>query len=181
MRRVFPSGLIADVEDLYSRYSRQVYAYLLRLSGSPDWAEDLLQETFYRAIRGAATYRGQAPPLTWLCAIGRRLYLTEVGRRARERNRRTEADWETLTAPGAGPESLAIHGEDRATIRQVLAELPETQRVALLLRDWDGLPYEAIAELLGLSLANVKVTIHRARTRFRALYLNGRSGGHEDA
>ncbi|MHB9146563.1 MAG: RNA polymerase sigma factor [Symbiobacteriia bacterium] len=180
MRHLFSIGLIADSAELYNQYHRQVYAYLLRLSGSADWAEDLLQETFYRAIRGAATYRGQAPPLTWLCAIGRRLYLTEVRRRAKERDRRAEADWEALAAPEAGPETLAIHGEDRAAILQVLAALPEGQRLALLLRDWDGLPYETIAELLGLSLANIKVTIHRARIRFRALYSNGRSRSHED-
>lgn len=51
-----------------------------------------------------------------------------------------------------------------------MEELPETQRLALMLRDADGLAYETVAEMLGLTLANTKVTIHRARLRFRAAY-----------
>jgi RNA polymerase sigma-70 factor (ECF subfamily) len=167
---LLPTSLIADAEQLYNQYNRVVFAFLLRLSGSPGAAEDLLQETFYHAIRGAATYRGDSPPATWLCAIARRLYATQVKRWSRERDRRGEADWERLAAPGEDPESAAVRRELQAHIDQIMQELPETQRMALLLRDADGLPYETIAEMLGLSLANVKVTIHRARLRFRALY-----------
>ncbi len=57
-----------------------------------------------------------------------------------------------------------------AVIDKVMEELPETQRLALMLRDADGLAYETVAEMLGLTLANTKVTIHRARLRFRAAY-----------
>jgi RNA polymerase sigma factor (sigma-70 family) len=159
--------LIADTEALYRRYHRMVYLYLLRLSGAPDMAEDLLQETFYRAIRGAAGYRGEASPATWLCAIARRLYLSQAARSSREGARRSEVDWRLIEDPEADPERAVIQ---RQAIQRALAGLPEQQRVALLLRDADGLSYEEIADAMGLTLANVKVTIHRARVRFRALY-----------
>jgi RNA polymerase sigma factor (sigma-70 family) len=168
---VLPTSLIVDAEALYSQYHRIVYAFLLRLSGSPGAAEDLLQETFFHAIRGAATYRGESPPATWLCAIARRQYATQVKRWGRERDRRGEVDFALLPAPGEEPESAAVRTELRRQIDRIMQALPEGQRIALLLRDADGLPYETIAEMLGLSLANVKVTIHRARLRFRALYL----------
>ncbi|HWI60908.1 MAG TPA: RNA polymerase sigma factor [Symbiobacteriaceae bacterium] len=163
--------LIADAEALYRSYHRIVFAYLLRLSGSQEAAEELLQETFYHAIRGAATYRGDSPPSTWLCAIARRLFLNQVRRWSRERARRGDAPWLDLTDPGEGPESAALRHELREQIHDVMENLPETQRLALLLRDADGLPYETIAEMLGMTLANVKVTIHRARLHFRAAYI----------
>jgi len=163
-------GLIRDTEALYREYHRIVYAFLLRLSGSPDVAEELLQETFYRAIRSAASYRGDSPPAAWLCAIGRRLYADQVKRWSRERAHRGEASWDLLADPGSGPEAAALNVEMRERIRTVLADLPETHRMALQLRDADGLPYETIAEMLDMTLANVKVTIHRARLRFRAAY-----------
>lgn len=163
-------NLIRDTEALYGEYHRIVYAYLLRLTGSPEAAEELLQETFYRAIRGAASYRGDSPPAGWLCAIARRLYADQVGRWTRERAHRGTADFERLADPTADPEAAALNEETNERIKRVLAALPETQRLALMLRDADGLPYETVAEMLGLTLANVKVTIHRARLRFRAAY-----------
>lgn len=162
-----PLQLISDVEELYRCYHRMVYLYLLRLSGAPDMAEDLLQETFYHAIRGAAGYRGQASPATWLCAIARRLFLNQAARRQREGIRRQEVDIRLIADRAGGPEPVMIQ---RLGIERALSGLPEQQRVALLLRDSDGLPYEEIADAMGLTLPNVKVTIHRARLRFRALY-----------
>jgi RNA polymerase sigma-70 factor (ECF subfamily) len=170
MKRVTPLPLVGDVEALYSRYHGIVYAYLLRLSGSPEAAEELLQDTFYHAIRAAATYRGESAPSTWLCAIARRLFLNQLKRWNRERDRRGTAPWEALPDPGEGPESATLRRELQTHIDQIFTQLPETQRMALLLRDADGLPYETVAEMLGLSLANVKVTIHRARLKFRELY-----------
>lgn len=167
---MLPSSLISDAEALYRDYHRVVFAYLLRLTGSQEAAEDLLQETFYHAIRAAATYRGESPPATWLCAIARRLFLNQVKRWNRERARRGEAPWQQLADPEAGPEPTLLQQELRDHIGKVMNRLPETQRMALLLRDADGFPYDTIAEMLGVTLANVKVTIHRARSHFRAAY-----------
>ncbi|HLN63149.1 MAG TPA: RNA polymerase sigma factor, partial [Symbiobacteriaceae bacterium] len=126
---MLPASLIHDTAELYSRYGHLVHAYLLRLTGSPDAAEELLQETFYHAVRAAATYRGDAPPSTWLCAIARRLYINQVKRWTRERTRRADAAWEHLADPGEGPERAALRSEQRRRIDALLAELPETQRM----------------------------------------------------
>lgn len=168
---MLPTQIVADMSMLYQRYHRTVYLYLLRLSSSPSTAEDLLQETFYRAMRGAGGYRGEAAPATWLCAIARRLFINHCVSAERERQRRTAVDLDTLTDPIIGLDGVADQVGRKAMIAGVLGQLPETQRIALLLRDADGLSYEEIAAALGLSLANVKVTIHRARHRFRDLYL----------
>lgn len=167
---MLPARLAADAAELYDRYHRIVHCYLLRLSGSPETAEELLQETFYNAMRGAASYRGDAAPSTWLCAIARRLWLNHCVRQGRQESRRSDAAWDRLAAVEPGPEAMALNGEMRSRIDAILAELPEMQRLALLLRDADGLPYETVAQMLGISLANAKVTIHRARQHFRARY-----------
>ncbi|MGE5673769.1 MAG: RNA polymerase sigma factor [Mycobacterium leprae] len=170
VRSLFPVNLVRDTAELYAQYSHVVYAYLLRLSGSPEVASDLLQESFIRAFRGAAGYRGESPPAAWLCAIARNLFSDYIRRAGRERAHRTEVIWEQLAAADEEPESAALRHEIRDRIEATMAALPEQQRMALLLRDADGLSYETIAEILGLSLANVKVTIHRARLRFRERY-----------
>lgn len=162
--------MLGDAEELYRLYHRMIFLYLLRLSGSVETAEELLQETFYQAIRGAATYRGEASPATWLCTIARNLFLNQVARQSRERERRQVADLDGLMDLQPGPESSLDRHDQQRRIAAVLALLPAQQRVALLLRDADGLAYQEIADLLGLSVANVKVTIHRARIRFRTLY-----------
>ncbi len=163
-----PLRLIADAEELYELHHRTVYLYLLRLCGSPDLAEDLLQESFYRAIRGAAGYRGDASPATWICAIGRRLFLNHLARQKRESGRRSELDLELLSDPDKGPEGTIVQ---RQLIARALEGLTEEQRIALLLRDADGLSYQEIADVLGRSLPNTKLIIHRARVRFRDRYV----------
>ena len=167
---MLPGSIMRDAEAFYQQHHRPVYAFLLRLTGSPETADDLLQETFYRAFKGAASYRGESP-VGWLCTIARRAFADQVQRWERERGRQGAVAWEQIPDPAPGPEAAVLSGERQARIAGILQTMPEPQRMALLLRDFDGLAYETIAEILGLSLANVKVTIHRARARFRAEYL----------
>ncbi|MGE5559661.1 MAG: RNA polymerase sigma factor [Chloroflexota bacterium] len=173
---MFARAETTDAEQLYRRYRGAVYAYLVRLTGDGDWAQELLQETFYRAIVRASSYRGDAAPLSWLCAIARNLFAGELKRRQRERRSFVPVDDEQPASPDDSPDRELLRREQRAMIDRIIAGLPETQRLALLLRDFDGLPYESIGEILGLTLANVKVTIHRARVRFREAYAAERSG-----
>lgn len=165
--------MIADMEQLYRLYHRPVYLYLLRLSGSPSMAEDLLQETFYRAMRSALSFRGEASVTTWLCAIARRLFLTEFAKQKREQDRSTSLEPDLIPH---GRLSLDAHVSQRDQIERTLQGLTEQQRVALLLRDADGLSYQEVADAMGLSLANTKVIIHRARLRFRLRYQEGEEG-----
>lgn len=174
---MFPPSLVADAEALYQQYHRAVYAYLMRLTSDPGRADDLLQETFYRAIVHARTYRGEASPLSWLCSIGRNLYFTQEKRRARIRVGMAAASQQAALSTDGGPEMAIMRLEQRQRIAAAVDTLPDNQRLALLLRDQDGLSYETIADILGLTLANVKVTIHRARARFREQY---RKGGSDD-
>ena len=148
---------MTDFDALYKRYAPDVYHFALYLSGERGEAEDITSETFVRVwaspepIR-AATVRG------YLFTIARNLFLQGL----RKKSRHVALD-EDLRDPKASPYAQA---EQKAKLQAVLAELqklPEIDRAALLMRAFDEMPYEEIARAVGISLAAVKVKIHRAR------------------
>jgi RNA polymerase sigma-70 factor, ECF subfamily len=152
----------ATFGELYQRYGPDVYRYVFYLSGNAAIAEDIASETFLRVWSSERPVH-LASVKAYLLAIARNLYLHEL----RRRGRIAQLDPETL------PDSSFVRGaesraESRAELREVLAELqqwPEASRSALLLRAVDGLPYEEIAALLGISISAAKVKVHRARLR----------------
>ncbi|MGH9774688.1 MAG: RNA polymerase sigma factor [Candidatus Acidiferrales bacterium] len=155
--------MTTDFSALYQKYAPDVLHFALFLSGNRAEAEDITSETFVRAwtspepIR-AATVKG------YLFTISRNLYLQGL----RKIGRHVDLDNEIRD-----PQPSAYkHAEQKAEFQAVmekLQELPEADRSALLMRAYEGLPYEEIAQVLGISLAAVKVKIHRARLRLAGI------------
>jgi RNA polymerase sigma-70 factor (ECF subfamily) len=144
-------------DELYQRYAPDVYRFCLYLSGQRAEAEDITSETFVRAWTAAEPIR-TATVRAYLFTIARNLFLQGI----RKKSRQVSLD-EDLRDPQASPYAQA---EQKAELRAVLAQmqkLPEIDRAALLMRAFDEMPYEEIARSLGISLAAVKVKIHRAR------------------
>jgi RNA polymerase sigma-70 factor (ECF subfamily) len=158
------------IEELYRLYREPLLRYLQRLCGSPEQAEELAQETFIKAYTGLLAFRGECSVATWLFRIARNLYLNSLRRPSPAR---IDTD-ELLAIPDSGsygdPEQQIAAGERRDRIGMALAQLPEQQRSVLLLRDAEGLAYIEIADVLGISLAAVKVSLFRARNAFRQAY-----------
>ncbi len=159
-----------SLDDLYRRYQGPVQRYLQRLCGSADLAEELSQETFANACANLLRFRGDCSVATWLFRIARNTYLNSLRRPSP-----TRIDTDELLAIPDGdaygdPARSFAAREQRDTIGLALAQLPERQRSLLLLRDLEGLSYAEIADILGLSLAAVKVNLFRARHAFRAAY-----------
>jgi len=148
---------VTDFDGLYRRYAPDVFRFALCLSGDRGEAEDITSETFVRAwtasdrIR-AATVKG------YLFTIARNLFLQSLRKRSR-----FVAIPETLPDPGAGPQAKAERDSELAAVLRALQRLPEIDRAALLMRAADEMTYDEIARALGISLASVKVRIHRAR------------------
>jgi RNA polymerase sigma-70 factor (ECF subfamily) len=163
-------GAQLSLDALYRRYQGPVQRYLQQLCGSADQAEELSQETFANACAGLLSFRGDCSVATWLFRIARNAYLNSLRRPAPAR---IDTD-ELLAIPDAGaygdPARSYAAREQRDIIGLALAQLPERQRSLLLLRDAEGLSYAEIADILGLSLAAVKVNLFRARHAFRAAY-----------
>lgn len=142
---------------LYKKYAPDVYHFALYLSGERGEAEDITSETFVRAWASSEPIR-MATVKGYLFTIARNLFLQGL----RKKSRHVVLD-EDLRDPQASPYAQA---EQKAELRAVLAglqKLPEIDRAALLMRAFDEVPYEEIARALGISLAAVKVKIHRAR------------------
>lgn len=144
---------------LYEAYHQRVLRYCLACLRSREEAEDAAQSTFLYAFK--ALERGITPEaeVAWLLAIARNVCMARHRTRGRRRERETLQDPVLLQDVSAAPE----RSDGLVGIEDALASLPETQRQAILLREWRGFSYREIAEELGLSGAAVETLIFRAR------------------
>ena len=150
---------MTDFEALYAHYSRDIFRFALYLCGNQAEAEDIASETFARAWNASGKIRA-ATAKSYLFTIARNCYLEGLRRGAMQ----ARLD-ETTPDSTARPYTDA---ERRIELRRVLGALqkmPEVDRTVLLLRVQEGMPYQAIADAVGLSLSAVKVKVHRARLK----------------
>jgi RNA polymerase sigma factor (sigma-70 family) len=159
VERPFAAGADA-AGDLYERYSAQIHGYCLHQLGSREEAEDAVQTTFMNAFRGLS--RGIVPELesAWLFKIAHNVCLSR--RRSSWRRGRIEApnNFEVLQEVIPGREQVS---DELIGLQDVLEKMPENQRRAILLREWQGLTYREISTELGLTQAAVETLIFRAR------------------
>jgi RNA polymerase sigma factor (sigma-70 family) len=159
VERPFAPGADA-AGDLYERYSAQILGYCLHQLGSREEAEDAVQTTFMNAFRGLS--RGIVPELesAWLFKIAHNVCLSR--RRSSWRRGKIEApnNFEVLQEVIPGPEQVS---DELIGLQDVLEQMPEHQRRAILLREWQGLTYREISAELGLTQAAVETLIFRAR------------------
>lgn len=170
----------AELTALYHRHAPRVQRFLRDVLRDEALAWDATQETFARAIDHLAILRDDERARPWLFGVARNVSL-EL-RRARFRAGRVfRADGgEIERAPASeavGPEAELMGREAVAIVDAALARLTEDRRAVLLLRLDHELSYEAIAELMGFSLAKVKVEIFRAREILRAVMAEYEAGG----
>ncbi len=145
---------------LYERYSRQIFNFCLHKLGSREEAEDAAQTTFLNAFRGIQ--RGVRPEIeqAWLFKIAENVCLTRHRSTFRRRRVETPSDFDAVQEVVPSPPR---DGDTLIRLTDALAEMPEQQRRALLLREWQGLSYREIAEELGLSQPAVETLLFRAR------------------
>ena len=157
-------GVVAPEADftraLYEQYANQIFRYCLHQLGSREEAEDAVQSTFLNAFRGIR--RGVVPELesAWLFKIAHNVCLSR--RRSTWRRGRIEspADFDVVEELTPAP---ARRADELIGLQDVLEQMPENQRRAILLREWQGLSYREIAEELEVSQAAVETLIFRAR------------------
>ncbi|MBI3928430.1 MAG: sigma-70 family RNA polymerase sigma factor [Armatimonadetes bacterium] len=147
-------GSTPAFEELYNRYARKLFSFLVVEVGRT-WAEDLLQETFSRVLSSLPRYRPQGKFSAYLYRIARNL--------ARDRQRITFRDvpLEQLE-PGALSRSEIDLELERASVRSALKSLSFEQRQVVLLREYLGLSFKEIANLIGRPIGTVLSQMHRA-------------------
>jgi RNA polymerase sigma factor (sigma-70 family) len=147
-------------EDLFTEHSRLIYAYCLRRLGSPEEAEDALQATYLNAcrslMRGFEPNEGRA----WLLTVAHNVCVSRLRSKSRRRLFERPQDFQEVQDQLAAPE---IADEELFGLEDALAGMPDQQRRAILLREWQGLSYGEVATELGLTQSAVETLLFRAR------------------
>ncbi len=170
-------GEEAAFAELYGRYGAMVFNVALRLSGNPDEATDLTQETFLKIHRHLGGFRGRSALRTWIYRVAINC--------CRSRYRRQQT-WHSRFELGSGatleqvadrrrdPEQRAIARSTGEVVQAALEALPLVYREAVILREIEGLAYGEIAEVLGVRVGTVRSRIARGRERLRSLLEDSR-------
>lgn len=166
-------GSEAAFESLVERHQVRVVGTIAKMLGGDSDAEDIAQQVFVRVWQSASRYNPTAKFTTWLLTITRNLVFNEMRRRRRARFVPLESDdpdhppteHADHSTPSASEQSL--HAELQDAIARAIAALPEAQRMAVVLRRYEEMPYEDIAKVLGTSVSSVKSLLFRARTELK--------------
>jgi RNA polymerase sigma-70 factor, ECF subfamily len=164
---------VNDVDRLFREYHEPLVRYLTRRLGDRDWADEVAQETFLRAMRQESIVSERA----WLFAVATNLVRDEARKDARRRRRLELLREQARAEEAVEPEPLAIErAQEAALARKALDMLAERDREALLMRE-EGLDYAEIASALELSIKSVGTTLARARRRLVDAYESLQHGG----
>ena len=174
-------GDTAAFEKLIERHQSLVIGTVARMLGGNSDVEDIAQQVFIRVWKSAARYVPRAKFTTWLLKITRNLVFNELRRSKRRALSpiQTETTMEEMPIKdesNPAPDASLLEKELREAIEKAIGELPETQRMAVILRRYEELSYEQIADILDLSVPAIKSVLFRARTELRARlasYLKG--------
>ena len=157
---------------LVVRHQNAVIGTVAKMLGNPSEAEDIAQQVFLRIWRHAKRYRPDAKFTTYLYTITRNLVFNETRRKSRKKevssDEREENSNRLIEAnPDRQPDAELLQAELQRAVDDAIAGLPETQRMAVVLRRYEQLSYEEIAAVLGLSVSAIKSLLFRARTSLR--------------
>jgi RNA polymerase sigma-70 factor (ECF subfamily) len=172
LMRLVGRGDTNAFEELIEKHQALVAGTVARMLGSNSDVEDIAQQVFIRVWKSARRYVPRAKFTTWLLKITRNLVFNELRRTKRRAHvpLQPEAGAEDLPLKddiNLAPDASLLEVELRRTIEEAILQLPETQRMALVLRRYEQLSYEEIADVLELSVPAVKSVLFRARSELR--------------
>lgn len=159
-------------EELVLRHQHAVVGTVAKMLGNPTEAEDIAQQVFLRLWKSAPRYKPSAKFTTFLFTITRNLVFNETRRKQRRKEHsleEQEEDWHQRVPESSErqPDARALQSEMQRAVDQAIAALPAKQRLAVILRRYEQMPYEEIADVLNLSVSAVKSQLFRARTALR--------------
>ena len=164
----------AAFRELIEAHQHRIIGTIAKMLGGESDAEDIAQQVFIRVWKSAPRWQPTAKVTTWLYKITRNLVFNETRRRKRHPVQSLDATLsegdrpQQFADPGVKPADTALlDAEMQAAIQRAIDELPEPQRMAIILRRYDDVPYEEIGEILDLSVPAVKSVLFRARTDLR--------------
>ncbi len=151
---------------LVETHQSRVIGTISKMLGSDGEAEDLAQQVFIRVWKSAPRYKPTAKFTTWLFRITRNLVFNEL-RRRRHFVARIEDLPEQAERADREPDRVMLEGELQEAVQRAIDQLPETQRLAIVLRRYEEMPYEEIAKVMDTTVPAIKSILFRARTELR--------------
>ncbi|MGC4089228.1 MAG: RNA polymerase sigma factor [Polyangiaceae bacterium] len=174
----YADGDEAAFAGVFRGLSPRIRAFLLRLSGRVDVADDLTQETFLRMHRARGSFARGRSVLPWAYAIARNCYIDHARSKAKVTFSPSDiSELEVAAGPDACAEELVAAKQSAHTVERVLAEMTVARREAFVLLRYEGLSVEAAAQVLGISEGAVKLRAFHAYELLRAAEEPRRRGG----
>lgn len=153
---------------LFEQNKDMVYAFVLRTIGSREDAEDIVQETFCRAWRSLASFRGDSRLLTWLCKIAANLCVDHIRSSRNKTWTATEAEIDPETI-AASSQNIEFGGFTKQAVKEALNTVAPSHKMLVVLCDVQGFTCAEAAKILGCSAISVRVRLGRARKKLRNL------------
>lgn len=164
MRHIDEGGdIVANFQEVYDLYFRDVYRYALSLCRNESLAEEITQETFYKALSKLDSFDGKCKISVWLCQIAKNAFIS-----MRRKDKHLDANTDTSLLPDSESiEERFIDKEAAFSIHRVLHSLEEPYKEVFSLRTFGELSFKQIAELFGKTETWARVTYHRARLKIK--------------
>lgn len=163
------AGDTGAFEELYRQHARRLFSLVVRMIGSVDDAEDLLQEVFLQAHRKLSGFRGDSALGTWLYRMTMNQCLDHLRGRQVRMNRATASLDEDQADEPVAPAPIVPAAVSRVDLERAIEMLPPGARAAFLLHDVEGFEHREIAQILGISEGTSKSQVHKARMKLRAM------------
>jgi RNA polymerase sigma-70 factor (ECF subfamily) len=153
---------VTEIERLYRAYFSDIYRYILKMSGSEHIAEDITEDTFFKAMRSIDSFRGECDVRVWLCQIAKNCYLSYI-----KRNSRLllvdDCEFPEVADPSEGPLEQIEKREQALRIEKILGAMPEPYREVFGWRVYGEKSFKEIGSMFGKNENWACVTYHRAR------------------
>jgi len=176
----FQRGQKASFETLMKKYFPRILNFIYRYVGSREIAEELTQEVFIKVFKNVARYQPQSKFQTWVFTIAKNISLNELRKNKFKHvsmDEKIHHDGDQIMRQiedtrAVRPDEGILKNERVAAIKEAIDSLPENQRIAVLLRRYEDLSYEEIAETMNLSLEAVKSLLNRAKENLKLSLAN---------
>jgi len=171
-------GQVNAFNTLVWRWQKPIYNFALRYVGDPEQAREISQQTFIKAYRNLPTLKEHSRFSTWLYQIAVNLCRDEIKKRKRRRTYSLEGLQEnaehpnarealTISDESASPDNIVSRKELRNILAQALQQIPEEQRIVVIMKEYQGLKFNEIAETLGIPLNTAKSRMYYGLTALR--------------
>jgi RNA polymerase sigma-70 factor (ECF subfamily) len=168
------AGDHAAFQQLVERHQDVIVGTVAKMLGNPSDAQDIAQQVFLRLWKSAKRYKQKAKFTTYLFTITRNLVFNESKKRSRRKThsleeREDESFQQFADDSSKSPDAETLQTELQSAVDKAINTLPEKQRLAVILRRYENMPYEEIAKVIGCSVSAVKSHLFRARSDLRTI------------